>query len=69
MEIAKRKASLSDELRNLSSHRSGVGLELTDLVKEALGTLEQAQAVKLPKGLGDWSGQPYLRINYDNPGL
>ncbi|MBI2954832.1 MAG: hypothetical protein HYY30_11000 [Chloroflexi bacterium] len=66
-EIARRRTSLNDELKKLNTHRSGVVLELTDLVKEALTTLEEAQGIKLPKGLGEWSGQPYLRINYDDP--
>ncbi|MFP5069528.1 hypothetical protein ACLFMI_07660 [Pseudonocardia nantongensis] len=61
-----RLRSLDDDLTNIERHRSGIVTRLSGMVGEALRTLRLAQRLsQLPDGLGDWSGQQFLRIRFD----
>lgn len=61
-----RLRSLDDDLANIERHRSGIVTRLSGMVGEALRTLRLAQRLsQLPDGLGDWSGQQFLRIRFD----
>jgi len=58
---------LDKELADLEGHRRTVVLELVTLVEQALRLLHDAQTLRLSDGLGDWTGQQYLRIKYEHP--
>ncbi|MBP2365551.1 hypothetical protein [Pseudonocardia parietis] len=61
-----RLRSLDDDLGNIDRHRSGIVTRLSGMVGEALRTVRLAQKLsQLPEGLGDWSGQQFLRIRFD----
>ncbi|MFI1917245.1 hypothetical protein [Nocardia sp. NPDC020380] len=63
-----RLRSLTDELEQIDRYRSNIVLRLTGLVDSALRTLRSAQRLsRLPKDLGDWAGQEFLRIKFDEP--
>ncbi|RZQ65676.1 hypothetical protein [Amycolatopsis suaedae] len=60
-----RLRSLTDDLDQIDRHRSGIITRLQSMVDGALRTLRSAQRVsRLPDGLGDWSGQEFLRIRF-----
>ncbi|MFP5019617.1 hypothetical protein [Pseudonocardia phyllosphaerae] len=61
-----RLRSLDDDLGNIERHRSGIVTRLSGMVGEALRTVRLAQKLsQLPEGLGDWSGQQFLRIRFE----
>ncbi|MFI6026971.1 hypothetical protein [Amycolatopsis magusensis] len=60
-----RLRTLTDDLAQIDRHRSGIVARLQGMVDGALRTLRSAQRVsRLPDGLGDWSGQEFLRIRF-----
>ncbi|MEU3269489.1 hypothetical protein ABZ639_01520 [Saccharomonospora sp. NPDC006951] len=60
-----RLRTLTDDLAQIDRHRSGIVTRLQSLVEGALRTLRSAQRVsRLPDGLGEWSGQEFLRIRF-----
>ncbi|PXY29622.1 hypothetical protein [Prauserella flavalba] len=60
-----RLRTLTDDLAQIDRHRSGIITRLQSMVEGALRTLRSAQRVsRLPDGLGDWSGQEFLRIRF-----
>jgi len=60
-----RLRTLTDDLAQIERHRSGIVTRLHGMVEAALRTLRTAQRVsRLPDGLGDWSGQEFLRIAF-----
>ncbi|WP_020498235.1 hypothetical protein [Sciscionella marina] len=60
-----RLRTLTDDLAAIDRHRSGIITRLHGMVEDALRTLRSAQRVsRLPDGLGDWSGQEFLRIAF-----
>jgi hypothetical protein len=60
-----RLRTLTDDLAQIDRHRSGIVTRLHGMVEAALRTLRTAQRVsRLPDGLGDWSGQEFLRIAF-----
>lgn len=64
-QLRPRLRSLSDELTQVTRHRAVIVERLRAMVDEALRTLRSAQRLsKLPKGLGEWSGEEFLRIAY-----
>ncbi|MBC3195042.1 hypothetical protein H7X46_28715 [Pseudonocardia sp. C8] len=61
-----RLRSLDDDIGNIERHRSGIVTRLSGMVGEALRTVRLAQKLsQLPDGLGDWSGQQFLRIRFE----
>jgi hypothetical protein len=61
--LRSRLRSLTDDLAQINRHRAAIITRLRGMVEQALGTLRAAQRLsKLPDGLGDWSGQEFLRI-------
>jgi hypothetical protein len=59
---------LTDELAQLERNRDGIVDRLRGLVESSLDTLRAAQRLsRLPEGLGEWSGQEFLRIRFDDP--
>ncbi|MFI6053714.1 hypothetical protein ACIBCO_26955 [Streptomyces violascens] len=59
---------LTDELEQLERNRDSIVDRLRGLVESALTTLRSAQRLsQLPEGLGEWSGQEFLRIRFDEP--
>ncbi|MDH6136491.1 hypothetical protein P3T37_005919 [Kitasatospora sp. MAA4] len=66
--FAPRLRVLSDELEQLERNRGSIVDRLRGLVESALGTLRAAQRLsRLPEGLGEWSGQEFLRIRFEDP--
>ncbi|MEV4560241.1 hypothetical protein AB0K51_25045 [Kitasatospora sp. NPDC049285] len=66
--FAPRLRVLTDELAQLERNRSSIVDRLRGLVESALATLRAAQRLsRLPEGLGEWSGQEFLRIRFDDP--
>ncbi|TDC10829.1 hypothetical protein E1265_30705 [Streptomyces sp. 8K308] len=66
--FAPRLRVLTDELEQLERNRDGIVDRLRGLVESALATLRSAQRLsRLPEGLGEWSGQEFLRIRFDDP--
>ncbi|PJE99343.1 hypothetical protein CUT44_05160 [Streptomyces carminius] len=59
---------LTDELEQLERNRDSIVDRLRGLVESALATLRSAQRLsRLPEGLGEWSGQEFLRIRFEDP--
>jgi hypothetical protein len=57
---------LTDELAQLERNRGSIVDRLRGLVESALTTLRSAQRLsRLPEGLGEWSGQEFLRIRFE----
>ncbi|MDI3406535.1 coiled-coil domain-containing protein [Streptomyces cavernicola] len=66
--FAPRLRVLTDELEQLERNRDSIVDRLRGLVESALTTLRSAQRLsRLPEGLGEWSGQEFLRIRFDEP--
>ncbi|MBV9022340.1 MAG: hypothetical protein JO362_00700 [Streptomycetaceae bacterium] len=66
--FAPRLRVLSDELEQLERNRDSIVDRLRGLVEAALATLRSAQRLsRLPEGLGEWSGQEFLRIRFEDP--
>jgi hypothetical protein len=66
--FAPRLRVLTDELEQLERNRDTIVDRLRGLVESALATLRSAQRLsRLPDGLGEWSGQEFLRIRFDEP--
>ncbi|WP_329132267.1 hypothetical protein [Streptomyces sp. NBC_00670] len=66
--FAPRLRVLTDELAQLERNRDSIVDRLRGLVESALATLRSAQRLsRLPEGLGEWSGQEFLRIRFDEP--
>ncbi|MCI0385704.1 hypothetical protein LJ221_15490, partial [Streptomyces sp. CNQ085] len=59
---------LTDELEQLERNRDSIVDRLRGLVESSLATLRSAQRLsRLPDGLGEWSGQEFLRIRFEDP--
>ncbi len=59
---------LTDELAQLERNRDSIVDRLRGLVESSLTTLRSAQRLsRLPEGLGEWSGQEFLRIRFEDP--
>ena len=66
--FAPRLRVLTDELEQLDRNRGGIVDRMRGLVESALATLRAAQRLsRLPEGLGEWSGQEFLRIRFEDP--
>ncbi|MEU0103037.1 hypothetical protein [Streptomyces sp. NPDC006267] len=66
--FAPRLRVLTDELIQLERNRESIVDRLRGLVDSALTTLRSAQRLsRLPEGLGEWSGQEFLRIRFEEP--
>lgn len=66
--FAPRLRVLTDELAQLERNRDGIVDRLRGLVESGLATLRAAQRLsRLPEGLGEWSGQEFLRIRFEDP--
>ncbi|NYV78455.1 hypothetical protein HW445_29625, partial [Streptomyces sp. UH6] len=66
--FAPRLRVLTDELEQLERNRDSIVDRLRGLVETSLATLRSAQRLsRLPEGLGEWSGQEFLRIRFDEP--
>ncbi len=66
--FAPRLRVLTDELNQLERNRDIIVDRLRGLVEAALATLRSAQRLsRLPEGLGEWSGQEFLRIRFEDP--
>ncbi|MFD2416167.1 hypothetical protein [Amycolatopsis pigmentata] len=63
-----RLRTLTGDLAQIERHRSGIVARLQGMVESALRLLRSAQRLsRLPDGLGDWSGQEFLRIRFADP--
>lgn len=59
---------LTDELAQLERNRGSIVDRVRGLVESSLTTLRAAQRLsRLPEGLGEWSGQEFLRIRFEDP--
>ncbi len=66
--FAPRLRVLTDELEQLERNRDSIVDRLRGLVESSLATLRSAQRLShLPGGLGEWSGQEFLRIRFEDP--
>lgn len=66
--FAPRLRVLTDELAQLERNRDSIVDRLRGLVESSLATLRAAQRLsRLPEGLGEWSGQEFLRIRFEDP--
>lgn len=66
--FAPRLRVLTDELSQLERNRGSIVDRLRGLVESSLATLRSAQRLsRLPEGLGEWSGQEFLRIRFEDP--
>ncbi|MGW2212980.1 hypothetical protein [Streptomyces sp. NPDC001781] len=66
--FAPRLRVLTDELSQLERNRDSIVDRLRGLVESSLATLRSAQRLsRLPEGLGEWSGQEFLRIRFEEP--
>ncbi|WP_405964883.1 hypothetical protein OG713_35220 [Streptomyces sp. NBC_00723] len=66
--FAPRLRVLTDELEQLERNRDSIVDRLRGLVESALATLRSAQRLsRLPEGLGEWSGQEFLRTRFEEP--
>ncbi|WAL63065.1 hypothetical protein ORV05_18675 [Amycolatopsis cynarae] len=63
-----RLRTLTDDLAQIDRHRRSIVARLQGLVEGGLRMLRSAQRLsRLPEGLGDWSGQEFLRIRFADP--
>ncbi|RIJ77592.1 hypothetical protein D1871_06410 [Nakamurella silvestris] len=63
-----RLATLAGDLQNANRHRKTIVDRLTALVDQALRALRQAVRLsRLPEDLAEWSGKPFLRIQFRDP--
>ncbi|UGQ10750.1 hypothetical protein LO772_28610 [Yinghuangia sp. ASG 101] len=59
---------LTDELAQIERNRDSIVDRLRGMVDASLTTLRAAQRLsRLPDELGEWSGQEFLRIRFDDP--
>ncbi|MFF4604678.1 hypothetical protein ACFY12_18355 [Streptomyces sp. NPDC001339] len=66
--FAPRLRVLTDELAQLERNRDSIVDRLRGMVESSLTTLRSAQRLsRLPEGLGEWSGQEFLRIRFEDP--
>ncbi|WP_275560474.1 hypothetical protein [Streptomyces sp. 5-6(2022)] len=66
--FAPRLRVLTDELEQMERNRDSIVDRLRGLVESCLATLRSAQRLsRLPEGLGEWSGQEFLRIRFEDP--
>lgn len=66
--FAPRLRVLTDELEQLERNRDSIVDRLRGLVESSLATLRSAQRLsQLPEGLGEWSGQEFLRVRFEEP--
>ncbi|MFH8992388.1 hypothetical protein [Streptomyces sp. NPDC017940] len=66
--FAPRLRVLTDELEQLERNRDSIVDRLRGLVESSLATLRSAQRLsRLPEGLGEWSGQEFLRVRFEEP--
>jgi hypothetical protein len=66
--FAPRLRVLTDELRQIERNRDSIVDRMRGMVEAALTTLRAAQRLsRLPEELGEWSGQEFLRIRFDEP--
>ncbi|MFC5724278.1 hypothetical protein ACFP1Z_29400 [Streptomyces gamaensis] len=66
--FAPRLRVLTDELQQLERNRDSIVDRLRGLVESSLTTLRSAQRLsRLPEGLGEWSGQEFLRMRFEDP--
>ncbi|GAU67420.1 hypothetical protein SSP35_04_05110 [Streptomyces sp. NBRC 110611] len=66
--FAPRLRVLTDELAQLERNRDSIVDRLRGMVDSSLTTLRSAQRLsRLPEGLGEWSGQEFLRIRFEDP--
>ncbi|MGW2229021.1 hypothetical protein [Streptomyces formicae] len=66
--FAPRLRVLTDEMEQLERNRDSIVDRLRGLVESALATLRSAQRLsRLPEGLGEWSGQEFLRVRFEEP--
>ncbi|MYW06635.1 hypothetical protein GT354_51825, partial [Streptomyces sp. SID3343] len=66
--FAPRLRVLTDELRQIERNRDSIVDRMRGMVEAALTTLRAAQRLsRLPEELGEWSGQEFLRIRFDDP--
>ncbi|MFH0173998.1 hypothetical protein [Streptomyces cacaoi] len=64
-DLRPRLRTLEIDLDSIGRHREQIVRQLTQQVREALRTLKRAQRLsRLPEGLGNWSGQQFLQINF-----
>ncbi|MBO1415674.1 hypothetical protein [Streptomyces sp. FH025] len=60
-----RLRSLTDDLAAIERHRTQIVRQFAQQVSEALQVLRRAERFsRLPKGLGGWSGERFLKIRY-----
>ena len=63
-----RAGEVAKELDSIEQHRMALLQRLASLVQAGLAALRQAgRASRLPGDLGDWSGKPFLRIDFEEP--
>ncbi|MFC8717709.1 hypothetical protein [Kitasatospora sp. NPDC057198] len=66
--MTRRLRSLTDDLSKIDRHRTQIVNQFAQQVSEALQILKRAQRFsRLPKGLGDWSGEKFLQIRFKEP--
>ncbi|WP_052851321.1 hypothetical protein [Streptomyces avicenniae] len=64
-DLRPRLRTLQIDLESIGRHRRQIVLQLVQQVREALRTLKRAQRLsQLPEGLGSWSGQQFLKIDF-----
>ncbi|BCL27564.1 hypothetical protein ACFFS2_31910 [Streptomyces aurantiacus] len=63
--LRQRLRSLDVDLDSIDRHRRQIVRQMKQQVEEALRTLQRAERFsRLPEGLADWSGEPFLRIGF-----
>jgi hypothetical protein len=62
-----RRTWIEQEVAAIEGHRETVALQLVTLVQVAVSNLREAQRLRLPTGLGDWSNAQYLHIRFSPP--
>lgn len=66
--LRQRLSSLDTDLNSIDRHRRTIVKQFAQQVEEALKTLRRAESLsRLPDGLGDWSGETFLRITFKTP--
>jgi hypothetical protein len=66
--VQEQTATLKVELEQMQKHRDLIVRELLTEAEKAIGLLRRAERLsRLPETVGEWSGEPFLRIHLHGP--
>jgi hypothetical protein len=68
-ELGARLVVLENEIAEIDGHKTNLVKALAQETLKALGHLRAIANYRIPRGLGDWSGESFIRIRIETPEL